>query len=98
MLTIVVRKVVNEMAAPAQVTWARAAKTGGEIVALGGVRRSLFGKSEWELTAEEAIVLMEQDEWRFFVEIDESKEWLDVCREPDGSKTISAEGPAKVLL
>ena len=86
------------MAAPAQVTWAKAAENGAAIVAIGGVRKSLFGKSKWSLSAEEAIALMERDEWRFFVEVDEEKEWLDVCEDADGTKTISADGPAKTLL
>ncbi|BBU54874.1 hypothetical protein KU6B_11390 [Mameliella alba] len=86
------------MAAPAQVTWAKAARNGAEIVAIGGVRKSFFGKSKWSLTAEEAIVLMEQDEWCFFVEVDDEKEWLDVREGADGRKTISADGPAKFLL
>ena len=86
------------MAAPAQVTWAKAAENGAAIVAIGGVRKSLFGKSKWSLSADEDIALMERDEWRFFVEVDEEKEWLDVCEDADGTKTISADGPAKTLL
>ncbi|MGS5047426.1 MULTISPECIES: hypothetical protein [unclassified Mameliella] len=41
---------------------------------------------------------MEQDEWCFFVEVDDEKEWLDVREGADGRKTISADGPAKFLL
>lgn len=86
------------MAAPAQVTWAKAAENGAEILEIGGTRSSFFGTSKWRLSVEDAIALIEQDEWRFFVEIDDEKEWLDVCEETDGTKTISADGPVKVLL
>ena len=95
---LVFRKVVMQMAAPAEVTWAEAAEDGSEIVALGGVKKSLFGRSEWTLSAEDAIRLMEQDEWRFFVETDEETEWLVVSEEVDGSKKISADGPVSALL
>jgi hypothetical protein len=86
------------MAAPAQVTWAKVADNGAQLLAIGGVRKSFFGKSQWRLSTEEAIAMIEQDEWRFFVEIDDEKAWLDVLEEPDGSKTISAGGPLRNLL
>ncbi|MCE0504085.1 hypothetical protein LR948_01825 [Roseivivax sp. GX 12232] len=86
------------MAAPAQVTWAKTDKTGAEIVAIGGVRKSLFGKAEWRLSVEEAVTLIEQDEWRFFVEDRGDRLWLDLCEDEEGAKTISADGPVKLLL
>ena len=86
------------MAASAQVTWARTADNGAEIIAIGGIRKSFFGKTQWRLSAEEAIAMIEQDEWRFFVEIDDEKEWLDVSKAPDGTKALSADGPVKNLL
>lgn len=86
------------MAAPAQVTWAELAENGAEIAAIGGIRRTLFGKAQWRLSVDDAIELMEMDEWRFFIETDEEKNWLDICENGDGSKTISADGPIKALL
>ncbi|MGR3802810.1 hypothetical protein [Marinibacterium profundimaris] len=86
------------MGAPAQVTWAKAAKDGSEIVAIGGVRKWFLGKSQWQLTTSEAVALMELDEWRFFVEIDDEKAWIDVCEDADGAKTISPDGPVRYLL
>ena len=86
------------MAASAQVTWAKTAENGAEIVAIGGVRKSFFGKTEWRLSAEEAIAMIEQDEWRFFIEIGDEKEWLDISEAPDGTKAISTKGPVKTLL
>ncbi len=86
------------MAAPAQVTWARATGTGDEIVAIGGLRKSLFGMSRWSLPAEDAIACIEHDEWRFYVEIDGKREWLDIRETDDGDKVLSAEGPVSVLL
>ncbi len=86
------------MGAPAQVTWAKVAENGKEIEIIGGVRRTLFGKSQWQLSKDDAITLMEQDEWRFFVEIDEKKEWIDIDEDPDGTKTISADGPVGLLI
>ncbi|EAQ04290.1 hypothetical protein OB2597_09109 [Pseudooceanicola batsensis HTCC2597] len=79
-------------------TWVKTAPDGAEIVAIGGIRKSFFGKSQWRLSMEDAIALIEQDEWRFFVEIDEEKAWLDICEDADGGKTISADGPLKILL
>lgn len=86
------------MAAPAQVTWVKVANNGAEVVAIGGIRKRFFGESQWHLSTQDAITLIEQDEWRFFVEVDEEKEWLDVLEAPDGKKTISVDGPVKVLL
>ncbi|MBD3625503.1 MAG: hypothetical protein HUJ24_09020 [Rhodobacteraceae bacterium] len=86
------------MAAPAQVTWAAAAGNGAEIVAIDGIRKSLFGTSRWRLPASDAIACMELDEWRFFVEIDGKQEWLDGCQADDGDKVISADGAVSVLL
>lgn len=84
------------MAAPAQVTWAKTAPNGADIVAIGGVRRSFFGRSEWQLSVDDAISMIEQDEWRFFVEVDDEREWLDVREDPNGTKIL--RGPIKTLL
>lgn len=86
------------MAAPAQVTWAKLAGNGKDIEAIGGIRKSLFGKAQWQLSTDEAIALMEQDEWRFFVEIEDQKEWLDIDEDPDGTKTLSVDGPVRSLI
>lgn len=85
------------MAAPAQVTWAKFDSRGENVLLIGGRRRSFFGSSDWQLSAEEAVALIEQDEWHFFVEIDDEREWLEVSEEPDGSKTLAAEGPILAL-
>ncbi|MGR3322760.1 MAG: hypothetical protein ACU0DK_12600 [Pseudooceanicola sp.] len=86
------------MAAPVQVTWAKLADNRSEIMAIGGVRKSLFGRSEWKLSADDVIASIEQDEWRFFVEIDDEREWLELREEPDGTKSIDVDGPIKNLL
>lgn len=85
------------MAAPAKVTWAKFDACGENVLRIGGRRRSLFGSSEWQLSVEEAITLIEQGEWRFFVEIDDEKEWLELSEDEDGSKTLAAEGPIRKL-
>lgn len=86
------------MAAPAQVTWAEYGADGAKLVSIGGYRRSFFGKANWQLSAEDAINLIELDEWCFFVEVDDGKAWLDVDEEPDGTKTLVADRPIKNLL
>ncbi|MGY9048319.1 hypothetical protein P775_24495 [Puniceibacterium antarcticum] len=85
------------MAAPAQVTWVKTDPSGAEILKLGGTRRSFFSKSSWELSAREAIALVEQDEWRFYVEVDEKKGWLEVLEQPDGTRKFSNQGPIQIL-
>lgn len=86
------------MAAPAEVTWVKTDPTGAEILKIGGTRRGFFSKSNWELSVKEAIALVEQDEWRFFVHVDNRKGWLEVLEEPDGSKKFSAKGPLQKLM
>ena len=46
------------MAASAQVTWARTADNGAEIIAIGGIRKSFFGKTQLRLSPEEAIAMI----------------------------------------
>ncbi len=65
---------------------------------IGGICRNLFGKSDWELSEAQAIALVEQDEWVFYVDIDHRKGWLELKELPDGSKTLSADGPIKRLM
>ena len=86
------------MATPAQVTWAKADDSRRTLVAIGGRRKSFFGRSEWALSAEEAIALIEQDEWRFFVDDEDQQVWLEVDEDDSGSKALRATGPIRRLL
>ena len=88
----------NIMAASAEITWAQADDDGATIVAIGGTRKSFFGTSQWHLSAEEAIALTEQDEWRFFVENEGEKAWIEIVEDADGAKTISADGAIRTML
>ncbi|MDU8913401.1 hypothetical protein [Aestuariicoccus sp. MJ-SS9] len=86
------------MAAAAQVTWAKFDAKHSEIIAIGGVRKSFFGTSQWQLSAEEAVAAMEHDEWRFFVEVDNTRHWVEIDEEADRGKTLSVDGPIKALM
>jgi len=83
------------MAAPAQVTWARSsASSEAGIDKLGGVVKRLFGQANWGLKPDDAIAMIEQDEWRFFVELEDDKVWLEVEETEDGLKRLSLAGDA----
>lgn len=83
------------MAAQAQVTWATTTgASSADVQMLGGVVKRLFGKSNWKLKPEDAIASIEHDEWRFFVELDEEKVWLEVDETADGLKKLSLPGDA----
>lgn len=86
------------MGAPAEVKWVTTDPSSSEILKIGGTHKRLFGKSEWELSVDEAIALVERDEWRFFVDIDDQKSWLEVYDEPDGTKKFRVDGPIKTLM
>lgn len=86
------------MATPAEVTWVKTDTSGTEIVALGGRRRTLFGSIPWQLKAADAIAMIEQDEWRFFVDGDEGTCWLEVHRASDGDKSLRGEEAVQALL
>lgn len=86
------------MAATAQVTWAEFDADDSKVVAIGGVRKSFFGTSQWQLSAEEAVAAIDQDEWRFYVNVDDTRQWLDISEEPDGCKSLSTDGPIATLM
>jgi len=86
------------MGAPAEVKWVKTDPSGAEILKIGGTYRKLFGKSEWELSIDEAIALVERDEWRFFVDVNDQKSWLEVYEEPDGTKAFHPDGPIQTLM
>ena len=78
-----------EMATPAQVTWATSsASSEAGIEKLGGVIKRLFGKANWGLKPDDAIAMIEQDEWRFFIEFEDEKVWLEVEETEDGLKRL----------
>lgn len=81
------------MAAPAQVTWAKSsASSEAGIEKLGGVTKRLFGKVNWGLRPNDAIAMIEQDEWRFFIEFEDEKVWLEVEETVDGQKRLALSG------
>lgn len=86
------------MAAPAEVTWVKTDSSGDKILKIGGHRRGFFGKSDWELSEEQAIQLIQQDEWNFYVDCGDTKGWLDVQEAPDGSKSLDVDGPIQRLM
>ncbi|MZR11444.1 hypothetical protein GQE99_00160 [Maritimibacter sp. DP07] len=86
------------MAAPAQVTWAEVGANGSEVVMIGGERRTLFGRSKWQLSVADAITMIEQDEWRFFVEEDGDTDWLEIRETPEGDKVLPLSGPISKVL
>lgn len=81
------------MAVPAQVTWANTStKPGTDIRQLGGYVKRFFGRAPWQLRPEDAIASIEHDEWRFYVELDGEKVWLEVEEDPQGQKKLSLSG------
>lgn len=86
------------MSLAAQVTWAETDARNSQIVAIGGVRKSFFGTSHWQLSADEAIAAIQHDEWSFIVEIDDTRQWLDIVEEPNGQKSLSTDGPIRSVM
>lgn len=81
------------MAVPAKVTWAKMSDySEATLVKLGGVTKRLFGWSSWQLEPHDAIAMIEQDEWRFFIEIDGQKLWLEIDEADDGEKRLGLSG------
>lgn len=77
------------MAVAAQVTWAETSNSSeATLVKLGGVMKRLFGKANWQLKADDAISMIEQDEWRFYIEIEDEKVWLEIEETVDGQKRL----------
>ena len=81
------------MAVPAQVTWAKTStQPGADIRQLGGYVKKLFGMAPWQLRSEDAIASIEHDEWRFYVELEGEKVWLEVEEDPRGRKRLKLSG------
>jgi len=85
------------MAIPAEVTWVKTDPSGAEILKISGTRRSSLSKSRWELSVDQAIALVELDKWRFYVEVENSKERLEVVTESISSKTFRF-APIRALM
>ena len=84
------------MALAAQVTWASTEGTSGATVQqLGGTVKRLFGKANWQLDPKDVVACIEQDEWKFFVELEGEKAWLEVEEAEDGQKILSLTGDAE---
>jgi len=64
------------------------------LIKLGGVMKRFFGTSSWRLRPDDAIAMIEQDEWRFFIEIDDEKVWLEIEETEDGNKKLGLSGDA----
>ena len=67
-------------------------ETGDGYPQLGGYVKKFFGKAPWQLRPEDAIASIEHDEWRFYVELDGEKVWLEVEEDPQGQKKLSLSG------
>ena len=81
------------MTAQAQVTWAKSSNSSDAgIEKIGGVTKRLFGRVNWGLKPDDAIAMIEQDEWRFFVEVEDEKVWLEVEETVDGQKRLALSG------
>jgi hypothetical protein len=42
--------------------------------------------------------MIEQDEWRFFVEEDGDTDWLEIRETPEGDKVLPLSGPISKVL
>lgn len=81
------------MTIAAQVTWAEMSNSSeATLLKLGGVMKRFFGKSYWQLKPDDAISMIEQDEWRFYIEIDDEKVWLEIEETVDGRKHLGLSG------
>ena len=73
--------------------WIKTDPSGADILKIGGTYQRLFGKSKCELSVKEAIALVERDEWRFLIDVDDRKILLEVLEKPDGTKKFNSDGP-----
>ncbi len=82
------------MAAVLQICWI-ARSDEKQIVFLGG---EIPGLGQWKLTQQQAIDGMEDEKWKFFVQLERRCVWIVVARSHDNQKYIKAIDDAENLM